>query len=160
MREAAVVEIGSFVTRYLADPTANGGAYALVEHTLGPGMLGAPPHRHAHEEECSYVLEGKLTVWRGGIVTTVGAGGVITKPRGEWHTFWNGGPGTVRFLEVIAPGAFATYFRELGALIAPSLAAGKPPNTGAITALARRYGLEFDFAAMPRILSEHKLTLG
>ncbi len=60
------VQIGGFGTAFLAPPEANGGAYALLEHTLDPGLLGAPPHRHAREDELSYVLEGTLTLWRDG----------------------------------------------------------------------------------------------
>lgn len=127
-----VIAIGGFVTRYLAAP---GESCALVEHELAPGLLGAPPHRHAREDECSYVLAGMLTVWREGVVTQVEPGGVVAKPRGEWHAFWNAGMEPVRFLEVIAPGEFAAYFRELGALIAEATAAGQPPDAGAIAAL-------------------------
>jgi mannose-6-phosphate isomerase-like protein (cupin superfamily) len=163
-REAAngaeVVAIGSFITRYLADPAVTGGSYALVEHTLDPGMIGAPPHRHEREEECSYVLEGSLTVWRAGSITTIGPGGVIQKPRGEWHTFWNAGTKPVRFLEIIAPGAFAGYFRDLRELLSPRLAAGEPPDAVAVNELAHRYGLEFDFKALAQLIAEHGLTLG
>jgi mannose-6-phosphate isomerase-like protein (cupin superfamily) len=158
--EVDVVAIGSFITRYLADPAVTGGSYALLEHTLGAGMIGAPPHRHEREEECSYVLEGSLTVWRAGSVTTVGPGGVVLKPRGEWHTFWNCGKNPVRFLEVIAPGAFASYFRELDKVLATQLARGQAPDRVAINALARRYGLEFDFAALGQLIAEYGLTLG
>lgn len=159
-RQPDVVEIGSFITRYLAAPEVTGGAYALVEHTLGPLVLGAPPHRHTNEDECSYVLEGTLTVWRAGDVSTAGPGDVITKPRGEWHTFWNAGTMPVRFLEVITPGRFANYFRQLQKLLAPALAAGGPPDPAAITALARGYGLEFDFPSMARLQAVHGLSLG
>ena len=38
------------------------GALAIVEHVLGPGMLGAPMHTHRNEDEYSYVLEGVITV--------------------------------------------------------------------------------------------------
>ena len=38
---------------------------AVVEHTLAPGTLGAPLHRHANEDEISYVLEGELTAKQG-----------------------------------------------------------------------------------------------
>jgi mannose-6-phosphate isomerase-like protein (cupin superfamily) len=157
---ADTVAIGGFTTRYLAAGAGeDGGAYALVEHELGPGLLGAPPHRHSREDECSYVLEGTLTVWRDGAVTSMGAGGVVAKPRGEWHTFWNAGSVPVRFLEVIAPAAFAEYFRELEPLIGAAAAAGQRPDPGAIAALAARYGMEFDFPAMGRLLGEHGLRL-
>src|SRR5947208_394204 len=59
--------------------------------------------------------------------------------------------------EVIAPGAFAAYFRELGALLAS--AAGAPPPPAALGALAARYGLEFDFAAMGWLLGQYGLRL-
>jgi len=153
-----VVTIGEFVTCYLAASAADNGAYALIEHTLGPGLIGAPPHRHTREDECSYVLEGTLTVWREGVVTVAGPGGVIAKPRGEWHTFWNAEQEPVRFLEVIAPGAFAGYFRELGALFAA--AAGELPDVAAIVGTAAHYGLEFDFAAVGPLIREHGLRLG
>jgi len=150
------VEIGGFATAFLAAGDATGGAYALIEHTLGPGLLGAPPHRHAREDELSYVLEGTLTVWREGTVTEAGPGAVVRKPRGEWHTFWNAGAVPVRFLEVISPPAFADYFRELAALIPPE----GPPDLAAVAALAGRYGLEFDFAALRPLVERYGLQLG
>ncbi len=95
--ESDIVGIGGFITRYLSLPNPSGGSYALVEHTLPAGLLGAPPHRHSREDECSYVLEGTLTVWRAGTVQAYGPGSAVTKPRGEWHTFWNAGTEPVRF---------------------------------------------------------------
>ena len=153
---AELVQIGGFGVRYVAGPEATGGAYALVEHTLVSGVIGAPPHRHAREDELSFVLSGTLTVWRAGVVTTAGPGTAVAKPRGEWHTFWNAGPEPVRFLELISPPAFAAYFRELAALIPPA----GPPDPAALAALAARYGLEFDFAALGALLAEHRLRLG
>ena len=150
------VQIGGFDTTFLAPPEASGGAYALVEHTLGPGLLGAPPHRHSREDELSYVLEGTLTVWRDGVATEAGPGAVVRKPRGEWHTFWNAGPAPVRFLEIISPPAFADYFRALATLIPPQGA----PDPAAVTALAGQYGLEFDFHALGPLIERHGLRLG
>ncbi|MEJ7812347.1 MAG: cupin domain-containing protein [Gemmatimonadaceae bacterium] len=149
------VQIGGFATAYLAED-GTGGAYALIEHTLAPGLLGAPPHRHAREDELSYVLEGTLTVWRDGAVAEAGPGAVVRKPRGEWHTFWNSGPGPVRFLEVISPPAFAGYFRELAALM-PARGA---PDLATVAALAGRYGLEMDFAAIGPLTERYGLRLG
>jgi hypothetical protein len=62
----------------------------------------------------------------------------------------------VRFLEVIAPGAFARYFREL----APLLQRKGPPDLVAVTALAGRFGVEFKFASTPELLARHGLRLG
>jgi quercetin dioxygenase-like cupin family protein len=150
------IQIGGFGMTFLAEPASTGGAYALIEHTLSPGLLGAPPHRHSREDELSYVLEGTLTVWREGRAVEHGPGSVVPKPRGEWHTFWNAGSSRVRFLELISPPAFANYFRELATIIPPE----GPPDPAQFLALAARYGLEFDFAAMGPLVEQHGLRLG
>ena len=151
-----LVQIGGFATRYLTDPNVVRDAYVLLEHTLAPGLIGAPPHRHAREDELSYVLTGQLTVWRAGVVTVAGPGTVVPKPRGEWHTFWNAGADPVRFLELVSPPGFAGYFRELGELLRASAA----PEISAIVALAARYGLEFNFEALEPLMAAHALRLG
>lgn len=150
------IHIGGFSTVVIAGAEATGGAYALIEHTLQPGLLGAAPHRHEHEDELSYVLEGTLTVWRDGLVAEAGPGTVVRKPRGEMHTFWNAGAAPVRFLEVISPPAFAGYFREVAALIPPD----GPPDLAEIQALAARYGLEFDWDAVGPLMARYGLRMG
>src|SRR5436190_5688545 len=150
------VQIGGFGTIFLVDGSATGGAYALIEHTLEPGLLGAPPHRHSREDELSYVLEGTLTVWRQGQAVEHGPGSIVSKPRAEWHTFWNTGSSRVRFLEVISPPAFATYFRELATIIP----AEGLPDPAEFIALAARYGLEYDFERMRELPQRHGLRLG
>ncbi len=59
------VLIGGFGTIYKVLSDATGGSVAVIEHTLEPGLLAAPLHRHTHEEEISYVLEGEVTVQQG-----------------------------------------------------------------------------------------------
>jgi quercetin dioxygenase-like cupin family protein len=150
------VWIGSFGTIYKVSSETTNGGVAVVEHVLGPRQLGAPFHRHSREDEISYVLEGELTVEQSDQIETAGAGGTIVKPRGVFHAFWNAGAGPVRFLEVIAPGAFARYFREL----APLLQGPGPPDLAALGSLAGGYGVEFDFASTEPLLERHGLRLG
>ena len=150
------IQIGGFGIRYLAEGEETGGAYALLEHTLQPGVMAAPPHRHAREDEVSYVLEGTLTVWEEGATRTFRAGEVVTKPRRRWHTLWNAGPTRVRFLSVISPPAFASYFREMGAILAEP----GPPNWAALGELSARYGLAMDFAVEEALEAEHGVRLG
>lgn len=150
------MRIGGFGTRFKVETGAAGGSVAIVEHTLEPGLLGAPPHRHTREEETSCVLEGRLTVQIGDEVTTAGPGDIVVKPRNIFHAFWNGGPDPVRFLEVISPGGFERYFLELAEL----MPADRPPDMSAIGALAARYGMEFDLARMPALMQRHGLRLG
>jgi mannose-6-phosphate isomerase-like protein (cupin superfamily) len=150
------VVIGSFGTTYKVLSEASRGAVAVVEHTLGPGRLGSPLHRHSKEDEVSYVLEGTLTVQQGSRIERGGPGTCIHKPRGVYHAFWNSGPEEVRFLEVIAPGGFEHYFEEL-----ELLATGpEAPDIARLAALGTKFGVEFDFASLPDLLRRHRLTLG
>lgn len=150
------VWIGSFGTIFKVPPERTPSGVAIVEHVLGPHQLGAPMHRHNREDEISHVLEGELTVQQGEKVQTSGAGGTIVKPRGIFHAFWNAGESPVRFLEVIAPGAFAHYFEELAVLLAQA----GPPDFARLSALAERYEVQFDFATMPHLLKRHGLRAG
>jgi quercetin dioxygenase-like cupin family protein len=153
---ADTVSLPGFDTTLRISSRDSGGSVALVEHTLAPGLLGAPPHRHDREDETSYVLTGTLTVRLGDEVVTARPGDVVFKPRGQFHAFWNAGPDPVHFLEVITPGGFEAYFAELAALIP----ADGPPDLGALAALAARYGMTFDFASMPSLMATHGVRLG
>lgn len=66
----------------------NGGAFAIGEHPLEPGILAAPPHTQSNEDEISYVLEGEIGVLIGEEVHRATAGSYVLKPRGVPHTFW------------------------------------------------------------------------
>ena len=50
-----------------------------------------PPHTHAREDECAYVLEGELTFDVGGEVVVASAGSFVLKPRGVYHALCNTG---------------------------------------------------------------------
>jgi quercetin dioxygenase-like cupin family protein len=150
------VWIGSFGTIYKVTSEATRAGVAIVEHVLGPKQLGAPLHRHSREDEISYVLEGKLTVQQGDRLDTAKVGGIIVKPRGVFHSFWNSADAPLRFLEIIAPGEFAQYFRDL----APLLQREGAPDLAAVGALGGRYGVEFDFSSVPELLLRHGLRLG
>jgi mannose-6-phosphate isomerase-like protein (cupin superfamily) len=143
-----VVWLFDLGTRYLVE----GEGFSLVEHTLPPRALGSPLHRHTSEDEYSYVLEGRLGAQLGDDVVEAGPGELVRKPRGQEHAFWNAGNEPLRFLELISPGAFAPYFREL----APVLAAGDHEGVQEIVA---RYELEIDFATIPALAERHGLNV-
>ena len=135
-------------TRYLVE----GEGFALVEHTLPPRALGSPLHRHTSEDEYSYVLEGRLGAQLGDDVVEAGPGELVQKPRGQEHAFWNAGDEPLRFLEIISPGGFAQYFREL----APVLAAGDQEG---MQEIAARYELEIDFTTIPVLAGRYGLNV-
>jgi uncharacterized cupin superfamily protein len=128
---------------------------AVVEHTLPPHTLAAPLHRHSREDEISYVLEGEMTVLTDDELSTVSSGEFVVKGRDVWHTFWNDGDEPLRFLEIIAPGEFATFFREVAAFY--------PFDPADAEALVRakeveaRYGVAADFESVPRLCETHGL---
>lgn len=135
------------------------GSFSLVEHTLSPGMLGAPPHTHANEDEFSYVLEGELGMKIGDHEFQAGVGSYILKPRGLPHTFWNAGTQPVRFIEIISPAGFERYFDELAAVV-NAWPVGGEPDFAALAKLASRYSLTFHMEQMPELLQKHNLRLG
>jgi hypothetical protein len=72
------------------------------------------------------------------------------------HAFWNATDEPARLLEVISPAGFERYFAESASLFSSD---GLPDLDG-LAALAERYGLEMDFASVPRLAAEHGLDLG
>jgi quercetin dioxygenase-like cupin family protein len=139
-------------TRYLLAPDETGGALAVIEHDLAPRALGAPLHRHEHEDEISIVTQGRLGAQLGDEVVIAGPGDVVRKPRHQWHAFWNAGDEECRFYELITPGAFAEYFAEL----APQLNA-QPPDFGGVAAVQARYELAMDMDSIGRLVAQHGL---
>jgi mannose-6-phosphate isomerase-like protein (cupin superfamily) len=67
----------------------------------GPPRLIAPRHVHYSDDEAWYVLEGTLRVQVGTDEVEVRAGSAVFVPRGTPHTYWNPGPGPVRYLLVM-----------------------------------------------------------
>ena len=72
----------------------------------GPPRLIAPRHLHHRDDEAWYVLEGALRVQVGIDEIEVPAGSGVLVPRGTPHTYWNPGPGRVRYLLVMTSNIF------------------------------------------------------
>jgi mannose-6-phosphate isomerase-like protein (cupin superfamily) len=144
--------LGSIGVRFMIDGEETAGGFSLVEHPMGPRALAAPLHRHAHEDEYSYVLEGRMGALLGDEVLEAGPGDLVFKPRNQWHTFWNAGDEPCRILEIIAPAGFERFFAELvdlgGAAVAPP---------AALAALCARYGLEIDVESVPGLIERFGL---
>ncbi|MFE5535987.1 cupin domain-containing protein [Streptomyces sp. NPDC056519] len=131
-----------------------GGAVSVVEHPFPVGAL-VPPHLHTREDEYSIVTEGEIGFRSGDRETVLGAGGYITKPRGEVHTMWNAGAVPARMIEVISPAGFEHFFREMVEMLAD----GQPPPEDAVPVLAAKYGLVLGRPAwLPDVISRYGLT--
>ena len=101
--------------RFMIEGDDTGGRFALVEHTIAPGALAAPLHKHSREDEFTYVLEGAFAAMLGDHEVVAKPGDLVFKPRGEWHTFWNPGDTPTRVLELISPAGLEQFFRLIGA---------------------------------------------
>jgi len=141
-RDGKFTDLGSVGVRFMIWGAETGGAFSLVEHPIPPKTLAAPYHRHAREDEYSYVLEGRMGALLGDDVVYAEAGDLVYKPRNQWHTFWNAGDSPCRVLEIIAQPGFEHFFNELG----DAMAAINAPNPGVVLAnsdLPERYAIEF-----------------
>ena len=132
---------------------------AVVEHTLAPGKLAAPLHRHTNEDEISYIIEGQMGVQEGGNTFIVETGESAVKSRGIWHTFWNPGSEPLRFLEIITPGDFAWYFAEADEILPKD---GEPDADTAeqLATLHDQYEFELNPESVPQLIEQHGLDTG
>ncbi|MGH2761796.1 MAG: cupin domain-containing protein [Thermoleophilaceae bacterium] len=113
------------------------GSLAVLDTTIAPAFPGPVLHRHEAMLDSFYVLEGALTVQLDEERFEAGPGSYAYVPPGSAHTFSNPGERPVRFLNVIAPGGFEGYLREVAEL-------GGPLDPATMAAIASRY----DFRAI------------
>lgn len=145
-------DFGGLGVDWKIDAAETGRRFSIVHHPMAPHALAAPLHRHSYEDEYSYVLEGTLGALLGDRVVTAGPGTWVHKPRHQWHTFWNAGDTPCHIIEVISPGGFEDYFREVAAIFR---AGGDLDRFAAANA---RWGLEMDFESVPGLCERFGLT--
>ena len=144
--------LGSIGVRFMIEGRETGDRFSLVEHPMSRRALAAPLHRHAREDEYSFVLEGSVGALLGDAVVTGKPGDLIFKPRNQWHTFWNAGDEPARILEIISPAGFENFFREL-----VDLGGVTKAEPQALGGLCERYGLEMDPSSIPELVQRFGL---
>jgi len=85
---------------------SGGDAFVIAEWRdaggpAGPPRLTAPGHVNHRDDEGRNVFAGALRVQVGDHGVEAGAGAGVIVPRGTPHTYWNPGPGAVRYLLVM-----------------------------------------------------------
>jgi glyoxylate utilization-related uncharacterized protein len=75
---------------------------------------GAPFHKHLHEDESFYVLDGQFEISVGDATTVAGPGGYVYGPRDVPHRWTNVGGSRGRLLSVFAPSGLEGYFLAAG----------------------------------------------
>ena len=144
--------LGSIGVRFMLDGEEADERFSLVEHPMSARALAAPLHRHAREDEYSYIVEGRVGALLGEEVLIGGPGDLIFKPRNQWHTFWNAGDEPARLLEIISPAGFERFFAELVDL---GGVAHADPQT--LADLCARYELEMDPDSVPGLIERFDL---
>lgn len=150
--EGRIGFLGTIGVRFMIDKLESGGGFSLIEHPMSAKALAAPLHRHAREDEYSFVLEGSVGAMLGDEVLIGKPGDLIFKPRNQWHTFWNAGDTPARLLEIISPAGFEGFFRELDEL--GGVTNVEPATMGA---LCQRYALEMKPESVPELLERFGL---
>jgi quercetin dioxygenase-like cupin family protein len=132
-----VVKVGQIEVRYLVHGAQTGGL-GVFEMKVPPGAQVPPPHSHANNEECVYVLEGVLKYSVDDETRDLKPGDWMSTPRGSVHHFSNSGAEPVRALVMLTPDIGELFFREVGAVIS----AGGPPDRAKLAEVMTRYGLK------------------
>jgi mannose-6-phosphate isomerase-like protein (cupin superfamily) len=99
----------------------------------GPPRLIAPRHVHHRDDEAWYVLEGTLRVQVDSEEVEARAGAAVFVSRGKAHTYWNPGPGPVRYLLVMTSNIYR-LIQEIHKM--------PDRNPGALRAVFQKYDSE------------------
>ena len=130
------INVGKLNIRYLIDGTATG-SMGIFELTVPAGSNVPPAHSHTDNEECVYVLEGKLRYSVDGNVRDLAPGDWMFTPRGAVHHFSNPHGDVSRALIILTPDIGAQYFRDVGEIVN----AGGPPDVAKLVGVMSKYGL-------------------
>jgi quercetin dioxygenase-like cupin family protein len=132
---------------HLAGPENTGGALGVALVTQPPG-IATPLHRHTHEAEAFYLLDGVVTYLAGQETHELTAGWFIYLPRSVPHAFRIRGDRPARFLALTVPGGLLHLYDEVGlpadALRLPGEGEGRTmaEEIGRWNEVGPRYGLE------------------
>jgi quercetin dioxygenase-like cupin family protein len=115
--EGETFRAGPVIFRVLEDGAAIGQRMGVVECSLAPGWAGPPQHIHRQHDESFFVLSGNVRFTSGATVVEASAGGLVTAPIGDPHTFANADPDApASLLCIVTPERYIGYFRDLTSL--------------------------------------------
>ena len=89
------------------------GALELAEVRQPPGVA-TPLHRHTHEAEVFYLLDGEMDYEADGVLHRLEAGSVMYLPKAVPHRFRIRGEWPARILAIVAPGGLFDLYRRVG----------------------------------------------
>jgi quercetin dioxygenase-like cupin family protein len=135
------------IFEHLVGAEQTGGTLGVALVTQPPG-IATPLHRHQHEAEAFYLLDGEMTYVAGDETFELAAGWFMYLPRGLPHAFRIRGDRPARFVALTVPGGLLRLYDEVGvpatALRVPAEGEGRPmaEEIGRWAEVGPRYGLE------------------
>lgn len=109
---------------------------------VGPRGFGPPLHRHEHEDELFYVVEGEVWFGCGENEAAHGVGATVWLPRGHSHTFQILSE-QARVFQVTTPGQFDRFVAALGTpLSSPVLPQPEEIDPDYVAKVSTQFGIE------------------
>lgn len=136
--EGDSIALGASGVVFKAEGGDGDATFSLTEITLEPGYPGPVPHRHRTFLDSFFLLEGTLSLRLEDRELEAGSGSYGLVPPGSVHTFANRSDAPVRGLNLMAPGGFEQYLKELAAAMPP----GSSPDPALMAEIAARYDFE------------------
>jgi len=128
-----------------------GGETTIIEMSVGPKRVAAPPHIHS-VTETAYVIDGNLRYRVDGRTIDASAGSLLYFPKGTPEWFENTTDRPARLLITYSPGGMDRFFREV-AEPATRREVPPPPTTAPdfnhLKEVASRYGLQITGPVSP-----------
>jgi mannose-6-phosphate isomerase-like protein (cupin superfamily) len=122
---------------FKAEGSDGDGTFCLVETTLAAGFPGPVLHRHRELVDTFFVLDGTLALRLGDDEVEAPPGSFACIPPGNVHTFANRSRGTVRIVNLMAPGGFEQYLKEVARVTTTGT-----PDPQLMAEIASRYDFE------------------
>lgn len=110
----------------------------MILNVTPPGG-GPPPHKHDHEDELFYVLEGRASFLAEGKWTDALPGSAAFMPKGSVHTFKNAGDTPLKLVVTVSPSGFEKFVEKCAAEFAKPGA----PDMARIMGYADEHGIHF-----------------
>lgn len=111
--EGETLDFGSTRTTMKAEVGDGDGTFSLSDAIVPPRYAGPALHRHEGFIDSFYVLAGMLTVVIEKRAVEATAGSFAFAPPSVAHAFRNDGDEPVRMLNLMAPGGFEQYLKEV-----------------------------------------------
>lgn len=122
------------------------GQYAVLQVEKVKG-LEPPPHKHTHEDEDFFILEGEVTYYIGDEVIHATPGTYVHAPRGVQHSFSMRSE-RAQVLVLLHPAGLEQLFKELSEPMpenySPIIAPPPPEEIERQISTAAKYGIIFE----------------